>query len=397
MAQQCGGRLVEERGRAYRRPRLPDMKRLISVVSETLSCDAMMPTTRRMKSYIVSMFSIAMIVSMASGCRATRPLQIRSAELGNEDRYRIIGALGLPICHLADVHAVVIDGDRSEYALNITSINGRLLSTPIRMRFEDRTYKVPVDSRGRYYQIHGNETGKLSKAELIELRKGYVGQEYDLLVYETGLFGSPPPEEAPDGEALFGQGEGFGFDTYVSVVKVLKEYPCHATIVLKAGYDATVTESWKKLRLMTRPYEVVVTSATEIIVNGIKCRLFGIKPPEDKNRSDLAKHILELCVASYGGYFSIYNTDEPVSDKDGVPLIWCAGHGDDRWVQELLVQEGVVDVDISGYEGYSFSTLGKNGFKPQNWKLIFSDAIAAQKHNTEETARVKPSRAVKSP
>jgi hypothetical protein len=136
---------------------------------------------------------------------------------------------------------------------------------------------------------------------------------------------------------------------------------------------------WKRLAKLQAPiYGVKVLNGRELVIAGVRCRLFGIRLPDDEAAKAKAKRFLELYVHGYGGYFFIYNTESPVSDRDGVPLIWLQGSGNGGWAQQTLVQAGLAIVDYAGFEDYKFRVPGKIGFAyPEyNWKECFRDAEA---------------------
>src|SRR5450432_3443659 len=81
---------------------------------------------------------------------------------------------------------------------------------------------------------------------------------------------------------------------------------------------ATNTAAWKKISSWRVPMpKVTVVSGCELIIDGVRCRLFGVQLPKDAAQAASAKQFLELYIKGYGDYFSIYNTDNPVSAIDG--------------------------------------------------------------------------------
>jgi hypothetical protein len=137
-------------------------------------------------------------------------------------------------------------------------------------------------------------------------------------------------------------------------------------------------DAWKRIVSWRVPMpRVTVLSGNELMIDGIRCRLFGVKFPQDIKIAGHAKRFLELYVKSYGRYYSIYNTNSPVSSNDGVPLIWFQGHGDGGWAQETLVQAGLLDVDYSGFEEYHFQVPAKARGEEYDWKRCFKEALAS--------------------
>jgi hypothetical protein len=121
---------------------------------------------------------------------------------------------------------------------------------------------------------------------------------------------------------------------------------------------------------------VTVLSGNELMIKGIRCRLFGVKLPKDIKIAASAKRFLELYVKDYDRYYSIYNDSNPVSSSDGVPLIWFKGSGEGGWAQETLVQAGLLEVDYSGFEEYHFQ-VPREGLEEFDWKECFKEALAS--------------------
>jgi hypothetical protein len=137
-------------------------------------------------------------------------------------------------------------------------------------------------------------------------------------------------------------------------------------------------DAWKRIVSWRVPMpRVTVLSGNELMIDGIRCRLFGVKLPQDIKITARAQRFLELYVKSYGRYYSIYNTNNPVSSSDGVPLIWFQGSGDGGWAQETLVQAGLLDVDYSGFEEYHFQVPAKARDEEYDWKRCFKEALAS--------------------
>ena len=72
-----------------------------------------------------------------------------------------------------------------------------------------------------------------------------------------------------------------------------------------------------------------VLSGCELKIDGIQCRLFGIRISKDSNIAALAKRWLELYMQTCGDYFAIYNVSNPISSKDGIPLVWLVSYGNE--------------------------------------------------------------------
>jgi len=137
------------------------------------------------------------------------------------------------------------------------------------------------------------------------------------------------------------------------------------------------SDAWERIASWRVPMPpVTVLSGNELMIGGIRCRLFGVKLPHDIKIAADAKRFLELYVKDYGRYYSIYNDGNPVSSNDGVPLIWLQGHGEGGWAQETLVQAGLLDVDYRDFEKYHFKIPTKVGYEDYDWKKCFKEALA---------------------
>jgi hypothetical protein len=138
--------------------------------------------------------------------------------------------------------------------------------------------------------------------------------------------------------------------------------------------------AWQKIAALQSPVlEVKVLSGTDLEIEGVHCRLFGVRVPANEEAKDNAKRFLSKYMECFGGYFSIYNDWKPINDKDGVPLIWLLGHSNEGWAQEALVRAGLATVDFKGFEDYKFSTPAKDGEKEFDWKECLREAEAAFK------------------
>jgi hypothetical protein len=120
--------------------------------------------------------------------------------------------------------------------------------------------------------------------------------------------------------------------------------------------------------------KVTVINGYELMIDGVRCRLFGVQLPKDVAQAASAKRFLELYIKDYGSYFSIYNDDSPVNSKDGVPLIWLHGDGNGGWAQETLVQAGLLDIDYKGLADYHFRVPTKAGDEDFDWKKCLEEA-----------------------
>jgi hypothetical protein len=176
-------------------------------------------------SQIVTLFVI--IAYSNAGCTNLMLRHIHVSDLESQ-RCEVVGRLGVPLGWAVRVEAVVVDGKStgekeffSDYLLDIISINGRTQQVPLRMTFSDRTYQMPRNHFERYKDVEGHSTGTLDSETIDRINKGYVGNRYDLLIYEEGYFTGPRLSLLPK-DIMTGQGEGYGFNTSVCIRKVYK-------------------------------------------------------------------------------------------------------------------------------------------------------------------------------
>jgi hypothetical protein len=133
----------------------------------------------------------------------------------------------------------------------------------------------------------------------------------------------------------------------------------------------------KKLQIAGHGEAVTVLSGNELEIQGVRCRLLGIRLLADEKVSLDAKRFLTRYMEHFGGYFSIWNDHDPVNDIDGVPLIWLFGHSNEGFAQEGLVKVGLASVDFAQLTDYQFRVLGKDGDRHVfDWKQCLSDAEA---------------------
>ena len=135
------------------------------------------------------------------------------------------------------------------------------------------------------------------------------------------------------------------------------------------------TNAWHQIAAWRVPMpKVRVLTGTELEIGGVRCALFGVRVPQSE--AVRARDFLEAYIKACGGYFSIYNSDAPVSRSDGVPLVWLQIHGNSGWAQEALVRLGLAEVDFKSFEDYKFRVPTKSGDEQFDWKKCLMDAKA---------------------
>jgi hypothetical protein len=144
------------------------------------------------------------------------------------------------------------------------------------------------------------------------------------------------------------------------------------------GEASKKDDAWKQIAAWRgSEHKITVLNGCELVIDGVRCRLFGIRLPKDDALAARAKRFLELYVKYYGNDVFVYNTNHPVSSRDGVPLVWLQGSGSGGWAQETLVQAGLARVDYSGFEDYHFLLPGKARDYDFDWKKCLKDAVAS--------------------
>jgi len=131
--------------------------------------------------------------------------------------------LNQPFGTLLKLSVQIIDGDSldskglaSSFVFRVKSIDGIALLDTILMEFKDETDKFPNDVVELSKYLYGDDRGRSSFDADIEMKKKYVGKQFDIVAYETGEFIG-----VPDGYFKYQpvrQDVGFGFKNYLIVV-----------------------------------------------------------------------------------------------------------------------------------------------------------------------------------
>jgi hypothetical protein len=142
---------------------------------------------------------------------------------GYMSNYSIKEKLNHPFGTLLNLTVQIIDGDSldnkgvgSDFVFSIKSIDGIALSDTILMEFVDETGKLPEDVIELSKYLYGDDRGRNSFDADKEMKKKYVGKQFNVVAYETGQFTG-----IPDGYFKYQpirQDVGFGFKNYLIVV-----------------------------------------------------------------------------------------------------------------------------------------------------------------------------------
>lgn len=90
------------------------------------------------------------------------------------------------------------------------------------MEFKDETDKFPRDVIELSKYLYGDDRGRSSFDADIEMKKNYVGRQFDIMAYESGEFTG-----VPDGYFKYQpvrQDVGFGFKNYLIVIADLTKF-----------------------------------------------------------------------------------------------------------------------------------------------------------------------------
>ena len=148
----------------------------------------------------------------------------------------IVGRIGVHLGKAVVIDVVVAADDQSgskasegHYFLQVKTVDGVPLKTKVFMQFEVRggnlhgddpfgggSFSIPTNSFELYRLKNGRNAKELSSNEIRELEKGFIGKQYKLLAYETGMF-SGIPKALPTNYPVW-QDRGFSFSSYLVVL-----------------------------------------------------------------------------------------------------------------------------------------------------------------------------------
>jgi hypothetical protein len=131
-----------------------------------------------------------------------------------------------PFGTLLKMKVEILDGEslndkihESDFLFKIKSVDSISLRETVIMEFRDETGKFPDDEFKLYKYLYGKETGKLSSRASQKMKKEYVGNEYNIVAYETGEFTGIPNGYFKYQPVM--QGTAFHFKNYLVVIAVL--------------------------------------------------------------------------------------------------------------------------------------------------------------------------------
>ena len=150
-----------------------------------------------------------------------------------------------------------------------------------------------------------------------------------------------------------------------------------AVPLVAASAEPGQTDAWKKLATLSnaRPErEVKVLNRRELEIEGVRCRLLGVRLRADKDAQRDAKRFLTRFVENAGNVLRILNANQPVNDKDGVPLVWLEG-GYGETAQRVLLQAGLGTMDDTGVADLRLFSDDDRRWE-FDWKRVLRDAEA---------------------
>ncbi len=147
---------------------------------------------------------------------------IQSTDIGST--VKIIGQTGLELGTIAKIKCKIIDGESTHtkdnqgvFLLEIISVDGAAVSKYVEMNFEDESGKLPSTTTELYEYITGQKFRSANSDELTNLKKEYVGKEFEIIAYETGGFGGIPDKYFDYKPAVASR--GYGFSTHLVVLQ----------------------------------------------------------------------------------------------------------------------------------------------------------------------------------
>ncbi|HPF38830.1 MAG TPA: hypothetical protein P5081_18500 [Phycisphaerae bacterium] len=151
----------------------------------------------------------------------------------------VIGSLGLPLGTVAEIRATIVDGDdlrmkayQGAYLLRVTNVDGRPLE-PSRVKEFSVPPFIGVKLANDDFRLHKIKTGAEAKSldanQVEDLKKGYVGKEVRLAVYETGAYSGMPRNLSDDVPVW--QSTDFVFSTWLVILADRSSAsPAHANV-----------------------------------------------------------------------------------------------------------------------------------------------------------------------
>jgi len=166
-----------------------------------------------MRAILVASFMVA-----AGGCvappRASPVTEVDWRSIGYG--VAIIGKLGVPLGEMVEIEAVIVSGRvvqpeskslQSAYLLRVEKVGAQVLPIPQLAMFAtwDSEVSLPRDAFGLFERKEGRKAGSLSRSQIEELERDYLGRRLRLLVFEEGSFDGYPPSGLPEDQRVIFQ------------------------------------------------------------------------------------------------------------------------------------------------------------------------------------------------
>jgi hypothetical protein len=112
-----------------------------------------------------------------------------------------------------------------------------------------------------------------------------------------------------------------------------------------------------------RPSNVTFLSATAFASDGERYQLLGLKDSGDPDKRKRAEDFLRNWFRGADNRLAVLNASNPLTTADGVHVVWIMPWVPGRlaYLNEQLMETGLVELDIAPYAGYSFKVEGKSG------------------------------------
>ena len=110
------------------------------------------------------------------------------------------------------------------------------------------------------------------------------------------------------------------------------------------------------------PASIRTTGATTFTLNGVKCRLLGLKEPTDEEMKSEAIKYVENWIADCGDCIQIINFHEPLV-INGMCAVWITSTPRNlkNDLNKGLLSNQLVDLDLDEFKDYKINEFSKDG------------------------------------
>jgi len=132
------------------------------------------------------------------------------------------------------------------------------------------------------------------------------------------------------------------------------------------------------------PAEITVISGTTFRCGGVACQLLGVKESDDPVVRKQAETFAKTWFKSIGNYIGIYNESNPLMTQNGTAVVWVRGYDTClSCLSEELVRAGLVEIDESQWQGYTFTVPTKEDERQEDWLAVIRKAKEGHKRGEE--------------